>query len=167
MTLYEFIKNEKLARTIFAKGEIDIIKKQLLGINLTQSEKNRLSRSIRLKFKFIKKCSVFKDEFEIKKGGEIFKQLKILKDNMLLDKLGKKIKKIYIFGSFVKNEMDEFSDVDIAIEFDSIDLKEATLFKKRMMVKKNKLFDLSIFNNLPKNIQDEVKNNGKILYKSE
>src|SRR3989344_2493462 len=60
--------NNKNARLIFGKRELKIIEKQLLGINLTQSEKNRLSRSIRKKFDFIKEANNFSDYFELKKG---------------------------------------------------------------------------------------------------
>jgi predicted nucleotidyltransferase len=166
MTLYEFIKNEPSAKIIFGKGEIEIIKKQLLGQKLKQYEKNILSRSIRKKFNFIKKCSVFKEEFDVKKGGEVYKQLEILRDWMLLDQIGKNIKKIYIFGSFVENKMSSNSDVDIAIEFNEIDKKEISKFKKRILEQKKDLFDISIFNNLPINIQSEVKKNGKVFFEN-
>ncbi|MCF7866502.1 nucleotidyltransferase domain-containing protein [Candidatus Woesearchaeota archaeon] len=166
MTLFEFIKTDKSATKIFGKSEINIIKKQLLGLNLSQSEKNRLSRDIRLKFEFIKKCSVYKEEFKIKKGGEVYKQLELLRDTMLLDGYGKNLKKIYIFGSFVKNQMSFESDVDISVEFSKTNLKDSSFFKKRMMSESNELFDISIFNNLPKKIQDEVKLNGKIFYEN-
>lgn len=165
MTLFEFIKDESLARKVFGKAEIEIIKKQLLGINLNQSEKNRLSRDIRPKFEFIKRCSVFKEEFNIKKGGEIYKQLAILRDKMLLDKEGKKIKRIFIFGSFAENKMTSESDIDISVEFTKINIKEASLFKKRILAEKKEIFDLSIFNNLPENIKEEVKRNGEIFFK--
>jgi predicted nucleotidyltransferase len=166
MTLYEFIKDEPLTNKIFGKGEIEIIKKQLLGLKLKQYEKNILSRSIRKKFNLIKKISVYKEEFDIKKGGEIYKQLEILKEIMLLDEIGKNIKKIYIFGSFIENKMSTNSDVDIAVEFKNIDKKETSKFKKRILEQKNNLFDISIFNNLPINIQKEVKKNGKVFFES-
>ena len=164
MTLFDFIKNEPLATRIFGRAEIEIIKKQLLGINLTQSEKNRLSRSIRPKFEFIRKCSVHKEEFDIKKGGEVYKKISLFKEKLLLDKLGRDIQRIYLFGSFVENKMSHDSDVDLAVEFKKIDLRVATLFKKRMLEEKPELIDLSIYNNLPKNIQREIKQNGKILF---
>ena len=165
MTLYDFIKkNTKLARKIFGKVEIEIIKKQLRGINLSQSEKNRLSRDIRPKFEFIKKCSVFKDEFDIKKGGDIYKKLDKLKNQILLDDLGRKINNIYLFGSFVENKMSNNSDVDIAVEFDEITLKKASLFKKRFSNKLEGIFDLSVYNNLSESMKKEVKKNGRLYY---
>lgn len=166
MTLYELIKNDPLSLKVFTKAELEIIKKQLLGINLSQSEKNRLSRDIRPKFKFIKRCSVFKEEFEIKKGNEIFKQIEILKNNILLDKIGNYVKKIYLFGSFIQKNMSNKSDIDIAIEFQDIDIKEISQFKKRILIEKHEIFDISIFNNLPDEIKNEVKNNGKIIYEN-
>ncbi|MFP4567559.1 MAG: nucleotidyltransferase domain-containing protein [Candidatus Woesearchaeota archaeon] len=164
MTLFNFIEKEPLATKVFGRAEIEIIKKQLIGIKLSQSEKNRLSRSIRPKFEFIKKCSAYREEFEIKKGGEAQKQLNLFKEKALLDPIGRDIIKIYLFGSFVENKMSHESDVDVAVEFKKISLKEASLFKKRMMMQKPNLIDLSIYNNLPKNIQKQIKNNGKILF---
>ena len=70
MSLINLLKN-KDARKIFGKRELKIIEKQLQGISLTQSEKNRLSRDIRKKFEFISKVSGFKEEFKLKKGAYI------------------------------------------------------------------------------------------------
>ena len=64
-----------------------------------------------------------------------------------------------------KNKRGMDSDVDIAVEFNKVSKKEATLFKKRMLFEANKIFDISIFNMLPKNIKKEVVTNGKILFK--
>ena len=55
--LLNFLKSNENARKIFGERELKIIEKQLLGVNLTQSEKNRLSRDIRLKFNFIKETA--------------------------------------------------------------------------------------------------------------
>ena len=54
LTLKTIIKNHKEIRKIFGKKEIKIILKQLEGISLNQSEKNRLSRDIRPKLNIIK-----------------------------------------------------------------------------------------------------------------
>lgn len=164
MTLCYFIKNEPLATTIFGKAEIKIIQKQLLGINLTQSEKNRLSRNIRPKLKFVKACSVFKEEFELKKGGEVFQQIEQTKNVLLLDALSRKIKRIFVFGSFIENLMTESSDIDVAVEFSEISKKEASLLKKRIITQLPKLIDLSIFNTLPEKIQENILKNGKTIY---
>ena len=68
LTLKDFLKKESGARRIFGKKELEIMLKQLDGIALTQSEKNRLSRDIRSKLEFIKNISVFEDEFKLKKN---------------------------------------------------------------------------------------------------
>ena len=53
MSLLKFLKENENVRKVFGKRELKIIEKQLLGVNLTQSEKNRLSRDIRKKFEFV------------------------------------------------------------------------------------------------------------------
>ena len=68
MNLLKFLKGNDDARKVFGKREIKIIEKQLLGVKLTQSEKNRLSRDIRRKFKFIRDVFRFEKEFKLKKG---------------------------------------------------------------------------------------------------
>lgn len=167
MTFYKHItQNTESLRLLFGKEEINIMKKQLRGVSLTQSEKNRLSQRIRPKLHAIQQCAVFKEEFSLKKGGDILKQLKILEEQMLLDKEGRNIKKIYIFGSFVKKEMTLDSDIDVAVEFQDITLKEASLFKKRILENAQDTFDISVFNTLPSHIQKEVIEHGKIIYKS-
>ena len=54
MTLLNILKSDENARKVCGKRELKIIEKQLLGINLTQSEKNRLYRDIRKKLDFKK-----------------------------------------------------------------------------------------------------------------
>ena len=71
MSFLEFLKLNKDARKVFGERELKIIEKQLYGINLTQSEKNRLSRDIRKKLDFIKEAARFSDEFKLKKAGII------------------------------------------------------------------------------------------------
>lgn len=167
MTLLDVIEKSENARKVFGKSELKIIKKQLIGIKLTQSEKNRLSRDIRPKFEFMKTCCPYKDEFSLKKGSGTLKKVNILKDKILLDKLGSRIKKIYLFGSFVENKMSFNSDIDISVEFyEDVIKKEILEFKNRLIIESEEKFDISIFNNLPKKIRSEVKNNGKIIYEN-
>ena len=73
MNLINFLKKNKNVRKIFGERELKIIEKQLLGIRLTQSEKNRLSRDIRKKLDFIKEASNYTEEFELKFRAEIKK----------------------------------------------------------------------------------------------
>lgn len=163
MTLVTFIENEDCTK-LFGKKEIEIIKKQLKGINLSQSEKNRLSRSIRPKFALITQLSAYKDEFQLKKGGHFLKQLNLFKPEIFSDILAKDIKNIYLFGSFVEKKMSLDSDIDIAIEFEESKEKDLLQFKKRMLEQKPDCIDISIFNALPKPIQSHIKNNGHIYY---
>jgi len=74
MSLLKFLRESENARKVFGKRELKIIEKQLFGVGLTQSEKNRLSRDIRKKFEFISKASRFEEEFKLKKGIEIKKK---------------------------------------------------------------------------------------------
>ena len=67
MALLRFLNKSEDSRKVFGARELKIIEKQLKGVNLTQSEKNRLSRDIRKKFDFIAKVSRFKEEFNLKK----------------------------------------------------------------------------------------------------
>ena len=98
MSLIGSLKNGLDARKIFGQRELKIIEKQLLGVNLTQSEKNRLSRDIRKKLEFIKEISRYEKEFKLKKGSEIKRLVKITVNEVLSDTLRKKIKKIVLLA---------------------------------------------------------------------
>ena len=166
MSLLKFLKENENSRKVFGKRELKIIEKQILGVNLTQSEKNRLSRDIRKKFEFISEVSRFKEVFRLKKGSEIKKYITDTKEIILEDILFKKIKKIIIYGSVVDLKLTLKSDIDIAVEFDRIDLKKATLFRKRISGKINKQVDLQVYNCLPDKIKKEIKSKGKVIYES-
>ncbi len=165
MNLIDFLKKNKESRKIFGKKEIEIIERQKKGINLTQSEKNRLSRDIRVKLRFIKELFRFQDEFDLKKADLIKDLINEAKELILEDKLKNKIKKIYLFGSAVKNELTFKSDIDIAVEFDNIDLKEATKFRLRISGKINEKIDTQVFNILPDKIKTEILKKHRTLYK--
>jgi len=164
MNLIKFLKENKLSRKIFGERELKIIEKQLEGISLTQSEKNRLSRDIRPKFKFIKECSNLKDEFDIKKGYANKKIIEETKEIILRDLLFKKIKSIVLYGSIVENNLTVKSDIDICVVFDKISLNEATLFRKRILGRVNSKLDIQVFNVLPDNVKKSILNNHKIIY---
>ena len=164
MNLLRFLQENKNARKIFGKKEIEIIERQLLGINLTQSEKNRLSRDIRKKLKFIKEISDFSDEFELKKASEIKRIIEETREIILEDKSYKNIEKIILFGSFVENKMTFRSDIDIAVVFNEISLKEATAFRMRILGGTNKKVDVQVYNVLPDKIKKEIDKKGKVLY---
>jgi predicted nucleotidyltransferase len=164
MSLLNLLKKNKDARKVFGAGELKIIEKQLLGVNLTQSEKNRLSRDIRKKFEFISKVSGFEDDFKLKKGAEIKDMIKEAKAVILSDALNRKIKKITIYGSAAENKLTLNSDIDIAVELNKTNLKEATIFRKRILGKVNRKIDIQVSNTLSKDMQNEINTKGKILY---
>jgi len=164
MTLLNFLKTSKNARKVFGKRELKIIEKQLLGVNLTQSEKNRLSRDIREKLNFIKKVSTFEDEFKLKKGAVIKELIEAAKQVILNDKLRNKIKRIFLFGSAVENQLTFRSDIDIAVEFDRISLVDATRFRARASGRVSDRIDIQVYNHLPKKILNEIKLKGRTLY---
>ena len=167
MDILRFLKENKDARKIFGKRELAIIEKQLLGINLTQSEKNRLSRDIRKKFEFIKEASRFQDEFELKKGAKIKEIIKGAVGEVLNDRLRSKIKEIWLFGSSVEKTRTFRSDIDIAVLFDAIDKKEAGLFRIRVLGRVPDNVDIQVFNILLEKIKKSIIKNHKVLYKKE
>lgn len=162
-SLLNFIKKNRDLRAIFGARELKIMEKQLLGINLTQSEKNRLSRDIRKKLKVIKEISKYQEEFELKKASEIKIIIKDIKEDILSSEYFPRIKKIYLFGSSVKNERTFRSDIDIAVEFiGDISLKKATEFRIKFSGRDD--LDIQVFNILPEKIQKSILNNHKMLY---
>lgn len=164
MDLLTFLKKNQNARKVFGKRELVIIEKQLLGIALTQSEKNRLSRDIRKKFEFIEQCWSFKEEFKLKKGSVITKLIAEAKEEILQDQLRSQIKKIILYGSSAENKRTFKSDIDLAVVFKKIDLSEATKFRIRIAGKISNLIDIQVYNILPKKIKDEIDAKGQILW---
>ncbi len=167
MSLLRFLNSDKNARKVFGKRELKIVEKQLLGLNLTQSEKNRLSRDVRQKLEFIKEASKFSEEFKLKKAFEIKKIVEEAKKTILNDILFRKIKKVLLFGSFVDNKLTLKSDIDIAVKFDNISIEESAMFRKRISGKVNQKVDVQVYNHLPKKIKKEIDNKGRVLYKNE
>ncbi len=162
MSLINIIKTNKDIRKIFGKKELVIIEKQLLGVSLTQSEKNRLSRDIRKKFEVIKKLAA--EDSELKKGADIKNKIAETKEIILNDTLHSKIKRIILFGSAAQNELTLFSDIDVAVEFSETNLNEATQFRIRVMGRTTKRVDVQVYNILPEKIKKEIDSKGKILY---
>ncbi len=165
MNLVQFLKKNENTRKIFGQRELKIIEKQLNGINLTQSEKNRLSRDIRKKFQFIKDISKFEEEFDLKKASVIKSIINETKKEILEHPLRNKIKKILLFGSVVENKLTFRSDIDIAVEFDKISLREATLFRKSVSGQLPDKVDVQVFNILPEKVKKSILKNHKVLYK--
>ena len=167
MGLLLALKRNPDIRRLFGKRELLIIEKQLSGVNLKQSEKTRLSRDIRKKFEAIQGLSTFVSEFKLKKGAEIKALIEETKEVILKSKYFTRIKKVVLFGSTVENKRTFRSDIDIAVEFDLINSKEALQFKIDASKKLNSIIDIRVYNLLHEKIKNEVDVKGKILYERE
>lgn len=167
MSLLEFLRSNKNTRKIFGNRELKIIEKQLYGINLTQSEKNRLSRDIREKFDFMKEAARFSDEFKLKKASIIKNIVMEAREVILNNPSFKRVKRIVLYGSAVENKLTFKSDIDIVVEFSDITLKEATLFRKSISGRVDSRIDVQVYNYLPEKIKKEIEDKGKVLYKNE
>jgi len=167
LILKEFLRSNKNARKVFGKKEIEIILKQLDGITLTQSEKNRLSRDIKPKFEFIKEASKFGDEFELKKDADNLKIVDKAVQLILDDELKDRIMAILLFGSHAGGVVTKRSDIDICAIFTDISLREATKFRIRIMGELPEKVDVQVFNILPQKIKREIARNHKVLYKKD
>jgi predicted nucleotidyltransferase len=162
MNMINFLKRNPNTRKIFGERELKIIEKQMLGVNLTQSERNRLSRDIRKKFMFIRDISNKDFDFELKKASAIKEIIYEAKKEILSGRFASKIKRIILFGSTVEKNTSLHSDIDIAVEFASISKPEATEFRIKTPV--NEKVDLLVFNFLPDKIKREVEEKGKVIY---
>jgi len=164
MNLLTFLQRHKNSRKIFGQRELKIIEKQLNGINLTQSEKNRLSRDIRKKFEFIKDIAKFEEEFKLKKGANLEPLIKEAIEEILNHPLREKIQEIWLFGSTVDNQRTFRSDIDIVVLFDEISVTEATTFRIRVAGGSSDQVDIQVFNVLPQKIKDSIIKKHKVLY---
>lgn len=164
MSLLSKLKEDKNIRRLFGQRELQIIEKHLLGIKLKESERTRLSRDIRKKFEAIKSLAPYSSEFNLKKGANlkplIDETLEVIKES----KYFPKIKKISLFGSIVENQMSFRSDIDIAVKFDTINIKEATEFRIYIAGRVNKKVDIQVYNVLPEKIKSEIDEKGRVLY---
>lgn len=167
MNIIQFLEKNQNARKVFGQREIKIIEKQLKGVSLTQSEKNRLSRDIRKKLQFIKEFAKFSDQFELKKASIINNQIEEAKELILNHSLKSKIKNITLFGSLIENELTLNSDIDISVEFKEINTKQAFEFRKNILGNLSNKIDLQVFNVLPEKLKKEIKNKGRIIYNNE
>ena len=164
MSLLTFLMEDENTRKVFGKRELVIIEKQLVGNELTQSEKNRLSRDIRKKFEFIKGINDFREDFKLEKNQGNKKIIKKALKVILNDRL--KVKAVLVFGSFADNTFTKRSDIDICAVFDKVSLKEATLFRMRVMGELSEKADVQVFNVLPQKVKREIARNHKVLYRS-
>ena len=56
------------------------------------------------------------------------------------------------------------SDIDISVEFDDIDITQATNFRKRLLGKISERIDLQVYNVLPEKVKKDIDEKGKVLY---
>ena len=164
MSLIKTLREPEI-RTIFGKQELLIIEKQLLGVPLKPSEKTRLSRDIRKKFKAVKALEPYADEFNLKHAAEIQEIIKDTKEIILNTKYLSKIKRIILFGSTAQKSRTLLSDIDIAVEFTKIEKNESAKFRISMLSKTHKKVDIQVYNFLPTKIKKQIDKYGKTLYK--
>ena len=162
--LRQLLSTEK-ARKIFGKKEIEIILKQLDGIALTQSEKNRLSRDIRPKLEFIRELSECKEEFALKRDADTLRLIRKATGVILNDELKGRIKAILLFGSHAGGIVTSRSDIDIAIIFTSITPEEAARFRIRISGNLPEKVDIQAFNTLPQKVKRSIAKSHKIIYR--
>lgn len=166
--LLEFLKQNENTRKIFGKRELKIIEKQLEGIQLTQSEKNRLSRDIRKKFEFIRDVSKFNDKFSLKKGQKIKSTVNNAVEEILNDELGTLVREIWLFGSTVDNSRTFRSDIDLVVHFKTkLTKREAFKFRVRVAGRVPDSVDIQVFEFLPEKVQKTILKNHKVLLKNE
>jgi len=167
MSLINLIKADMNLRRIFGKAELKIIEKQLLGIALKPSERTRLSRDIRKKFLVIKELSAYANEFQLRKGAIIKEMIENAKEAIFETKYLSRIKKIILFGSYTENQATFRSDIDIAIVFSDISMKEASEFRIKVSGKVPEKIDIQVYNTLPEKIKKEIDKKGKVIWKKE
>ena len=162
-----FLKNNENTRKVFGKRELKIIEKQLWAVNLTQSEKNRLSRDIRKKLEFIREASKFSEEFELKKGKIVKEIIENTLETIKKHKWFWKINEIILFGSKAENRFHLFSDIDIAVKLKNMNKEDALLFRKEILRETDDKVDVQVYNLLPDKIKREIDKNGRILFKKQ
>ena len=165
MSLKTYLKTNREARRIFGKKEIGIILKQLDGIALTQSERNRLSRDIKPKLHGVVELSQFKDEFKLSKNQNNKRIIKETLELILQDPLKEKIEAVLLFGSQVTGPITPNSDIDLAVSIPSINGNEATRFRIRIAGRSNNKVDIQVFNVLPEKMRREIARNHRVLWK--
>ncbi len=165
MALLEFLqKHQEAARKVFGKRELRIMEKQLWGLTLSQSEKNRLSRDIRKKLEFIRKMQMYTDEFTLKHGDRVKKLTLDAKEAIIDHPLFHRIQKIVLFGSTVERRRHLGSDVDIAVSFKEITLHDATKFRIEVSGRLSDAIDVQVYNVLPEKVKKEIDEKGRVLY---
>ncbi|MBU1930159.1 nucleotidyltransferase domain-containing protein [Candidatus Micrarchaeota archaeon] len=162
--MLSLVRSNPALRRLFGKRELVIIEKQVLGVSLSQSERNRLSRDIRPKFRAVLELAPFAAEKNLKKGSQIKELVEEAKEVFLEHRLASRIIRVWLFGSTVENKRLLRSDVDLAVKFDSISAKEALLFRKETLAVLPAQLDVLVFNELPSKIKEEIQFKGRIVF---
>jgi len=164
--LKRFLRGSRNARKVFGKKEIEIVFKQLDGMQLKQSEKNRLCRDIKPKLEFIKEIAKFKEEFKLEKNQDNKRIIEKALGMILNDKFNQNIKTTLLFGSFADNSFTSRSDIDVCVVFrKDLSLKEATEFRIRVSGQLPEKIDVQVFNTLPQKVKKDIARNHKVLYR--
>lgn len=162
MRFFELLKKAEL-RWLFGKRELAILEKQLWGVDLSQSEKNRLSRDIRRKMNAIALIRLSPADVELKKGAEwkerVEETLEILRSSSWFSL----IRRITLFGSSVNGNRHLLSDIDLCVELDETASHQSGLFRLQINGLLPEKVDLSAFNELDEKVKSAVRQ-GKILY---
>lgn len=154
------------ARKVLGAREIIIIRRQLLGLPLTQSERNRLSRDIRPKFRFIAACSeLTTDELELKAGQTIKciidKSVRAIRE----DEVFPDILAIVLFGSHADGTAIWRSDIDIGILFrEEPSVESGTKALIRLYGEIPDKVEVTIINHLPIRIRATLARNHRLLW---
>ncbi len=164
MSLLSVIKRSPEVRRLFGQRELAILEKQLLGVRLTQSEKNRLSRSVRKKLAAVAALAPFAAEFNLKKGAEISRIIEETKEIILESPLFSRITEIILYGSAADGTLTLASDIDLAVKFTDISDVEAGRFRVHVLGRADKRVDVQVYNVLPQKIQREIDMKGKVIY---
>ena len=151
-------------RRIFGERELKIIEKQLMGVNLKPSERTRLSRDIRKKLEAVQELAKFAEEFKLKKAAYIKSAIEKARYLILNHELSKNVKRIILFGSAAENELRLGSDIDLAVDFDKIDQKDAVKFRINILGRLDDKFDIQVYNILPEKIKKEIEKHGRVIY---
>ncbi|MDP3742427.1 MAG: hypothetical protein Q8R15_03870 [Candidatus Micrarchaeota archaeon] len=166
MGLLDFLKREeKASRLIFGKRELQIIRKQLMGESLKQSERNRLSKFIRPKLRFMADCGKYSEEFELKRKATLKTLIKDTKKAILKDKLGRKAIAILLYAPKIEQSSGATS-IHLCAMFKEIKTREAEKFRMRITKRVPEIVSVQVFNTLPIWIRLEIARNYKIVYES-
>ena len=167
MGLKTILLQEVNIRRLFGKKELEIMGKQLEGLPLTQSERNRLSRDIKPKLEAIKTLAPYQHEFTIKKNQDNKQLMARAVDCILKDELRESMRAILLFGSFADNSFTPRSDIDICVVFKwPLAEKEATRFRIRISGQLPEKIDIQVFNMLPQKIRRAIARNHRVLYQT-